>query len=240
VSAIERCAVHLLVQQLAETRGPSCAWYDSRESVLVRLVDGDGRTGWGEAGLRPGVVEAARQLGGGLVGSDPLASNLLLDRLQQSSADPWAVSALSIALDDLRARTLEVPVAALYGGRRRDRVRPYASSGGYHPERPPEELWAPEVAEARSAGFDAFKLRIGRFEPRRELPLLAALREQVGDSMDLLADGNGAYSLREALLVGRCLEDLGFVWLEEPMIRATRATRRSLRRSTSPWPAARA
>ncbi|HTX00028.1 MAG TPA: mandelate racemase/muconate lactonizing enzyme family protein [Acidimicrobiales bacterium] len=219
MSTVERCRVHLLVQHLSERRGPSCAWYDSRESVLVRLVDSDGRTGWGEACLRPGVVEAASQLGAGLVGLDASQHSVLVDGLQASSADPWAVSALAIALDDLRARALGVPVADLYGGRRRDRVRPYASSGGYHPERGPEELWGPEVAEARAAGFDAFKLRIGRFEPRRELPLLAALRQQVGDAFDLLCDGNGAYTLREAIAVGRVLEQLGFVWFEEPMIR---------------------
>jgi D-galactarolactone cycloisomerase len=219
VSTIERCVVHLLVQELSETRGPSCAWYDSRESVLVRLVDSDGRTAWGEAGLRPGVVGAARELGAGLVGADPLAHKALVDGLQRTSADPWAVSALSIALDDLRARQLGVPVSALYGGRRRDSVRPYASSGGYHPDKGPEELWPPEVAAAAAAGFDAFKLRIGRFPPARELPLLGALRAEAGAAMDLLADGNGAYSAREALVVGRALEGLGFLWLEEPMNR---------------------
>lgn len=219
MSTITHCQVHLLVEPLSETRGPSCAWYSSRESVLVRLVDSDGRTGWGETCLRPGVIEAARELGGGLVGRDPLGNGVLIDQLQRSSADPWAVSALSIALDDLRARVLDVPVATLYGGRRRQSVRPYASSAGYHPERAPDELWPDDVGAARQAGFDAFKFRIGRFEPAAEIPLLAKVRDQVGERFALMADANGAYSPREALQVGRALADLGFIWLEEPLIR---------------------
>lgn len=219
MTTISRCQVHLLVEQLAETRGPSCAWYNSRESLLVRMVDSDGRSGWGETCLRPGVVEATRELGAALVGADPLSNSALIDQLQRSSADPWAVSALSIALDDLRARALGVPVAALYGGRRRDTVRPYASSAGYHPERGPDELWPEDVELAVAAGFDAFKFRIGRFDPSMEIPLLATVRDDLGDRFGLMADGNGAYSPREALMVGRALDELGFIWLEEPLIR---------------------
>ena len=74
MTSIAQCRVHLLVEPLAETRGPSCAWYSSRESLLVRLTDNDGRSGWGETSLRPGVVEAARELGASLVGADPLAA----------------------------------------------------------------------------------------------------------------------------------------------------------------------
>ena len=43
----------------------------------------------------------------------------------------WALGAVSMALDDLRARARGIPVSALYGPRLRDRVRPYASSRGY-------------------------------------------------------------------------------------------------------------
>jgi D-galactarolactone cycloisomerase len=109
-----------------------------------------------------------------------------------------------------------VPVAALYGGRTRERVRPYASSGGYHMTRPPEELWPDEVVRATEAGFDAFKLRIGRYAPERELAVIRSVRSEVGSGVDLAADGNGAYTLQEAVRVGRELDELGFLWLEEP------------------------
>lgn len=72
MAKIDRVDVYLCVADV-EPRGPSSGWYDTRESVLVRLGDADGRTGWGEAGLRPGVVEAARELGATLPGADPAA-----------------------------------------------------------------------------------------------------------------------------------------------------------------------
>jgi len=123
MAKIDRCDVYLCVADLSEPRGPSSGWYDTRESVLVRLGDSDGRSGWGEAGLRPGVVEAARELGATLPGADPRRAGSLLDQLTRTTADQWAVSALSVALDDLRARQLGISVADLYGGRRRDAVR---------------------------------------------------------------------------------------------------------------------
>ena len=68
MAKIDRVDVYLCMADV-EPSGPSSGWYDTRESVLVRLGDADGRTGWGEAGLRPGVVEAARELGATLLGA---------------------------------------------------------------------------------------------------------------------------------------------------------------------------
>lgn len=218
MAAIDRFDVFACVAPV-EPRGPSSGWYDTRESVLVRLGDTDGRTGWGEAGLRPGVVEAARELARTLMGADPRRAGSLLDRLTRTTADQWAVSAISIAIDDLRARQLGVAVADLYGGRRRDTVRAYASTAGYHATREPEELWPAEVADAVMAGFTAVKLRIGRYPADRELPILAGIRSAYGAGVELMADGNGAYSGPQAIRVARALGELGFTWLEEPVNR---------------------
>jgi D-galactarolactone cycloisomerase len=219
MAKIDRCDVYLCVADLSEPRGPSSGWYDTRESVLVRLGDTDGRSGWGEAGLRPGVVEAARELGATLPGADPRRAGSLLDQLTRTTADQWAVSALSVALDDLRARQLGISVADLYGGRRRDAVRAYASTAGYHASREPEELWPAEVAEALAAGFGAIKFRIGRYPAQRELAILAGIRSAHGADIEMMADGNGAYSVPQSFRVARELGELGFTWLEEPVNR---------------------
>ena len=55
MTVIETCDVYLCIAPVSEPRGPSSGWYDTRESVLVRLRDRDGRAGWGEAALRQGV-----------------------------------------------------------------------------------------------------------------------------------------------------------------------------------------
>ena len=219
MTAIETCDVFLCVTPVSEPRGPSSGWYDTRESVLVRLRDRDGRAGWGEAGLRPGVPAVTRELGELLLGRDPQRCGALLDQLTRTTADQWAVSALAIALDDLRARQLGISVAGLYGGRRRESVRAYAASAGYHATRPIEELWPAEVGEAVAAGFTAVKFRIGKHAPDRELPVLAGIRSGVGASLQMMADGNGAYSVAQSVRVASGLADLGFTWLEEPVIR---------------------
>jgi D-galactarolactone cycloisomerase len=219
MAKIDRCDVYLCVADVSEPRGPSSGWYDTRESVLVRLGDTDGQTGWGEAGLRPGVVQAARELGATLLGTDPRHAGSLLDQLTRTTADQWAVSALSVALDDLRARQVGLSVADLYGGRRRDQVRAYASTAGYHATREPEELWPAEAAEAVAAGFGAIKFRIGRYPAGRELPILVEIRSAHGASLEMMADGNGAYSVPQSFLVARGLGELGFTWLEEPVNR---------------------
>ena len=219
MTKIDRFDVYLCIAEVSEPRGPSSGWYDTRESVLVRLGDADGQTGWGEAGLRPGVVEAARELGQTLLGADPRYAGSLLDQLTRTTADQWAVSAIAVALDDLRARQAGLSVADLYGGRRRDTVRAYASTAGYHATREPEDLWPAEAAEAVAAGFGAIKFRIGRYAPDRELPILAAIRSAHGVSLEMMADGNGAYSVPQSFRVARRLGELGFTWLEEPVNR---------------------
>lgn len=219
MALITSCDVFLCIAQVSEPRGPSSGWYDTRESVLVRLRDADGQTGWGEAALRPGVPSAARELGKLLISRNPLRSGAVLDQLTRTTADQWAVSALAIALDDLRARQLGVSVADLYGGQRRDSVRAYAASAGYHSTRPIEELWPAEIGEAAQSGFTAAKFRIGKHAPARELGVLAAIRSGVGADLELMADGNGAYSVAQAIRVASGLADLGFTWLEEPVNR---------------------
>ena len=219
MAQIDSCDVFLCVAPVSEPRGPSSGWYDTRESVLVRLRDRDGRAGWGEAALRQGVPATARELGELLLGQDPQRCGALLDQLTRTTADQWAVSALAIALDDLRARQLGIGVAGLYGGRRRESVRAYAASAGYHATREIEELWPAEVGEAVAAGFGAVKFRIGKHAPDRELPVLAGIRSGVGAGVQMMADGNGAYSVAQAIRVAAGLADLGFTWLEEPVNR---------------------
>lgn len=219
MTAIETCDVFLCVAPVSEPRGPSSGWYDTRESVLVRLRDRDGRAGWGEAGLRQGVPAVTRELGELLLDQDPQRCGALLDQLTRTTADQWAVSALAIALDDLRARQLGIGVAGLYGGRRRESVRAYAASAGYHATRQIEELWPAEVGEAAAVGFGAVKFRIGKHAPDRELSVLAGIRSGVGASLQMMADGNGAYSVAQSVRVAAGLADLGFTWLEEPVNR---------------------
>jgi D-galactarolactone cycloisomerase len=122
-----------------------------------------------------------------------------------------------IALEDLKGRLAGASVALLTGGTARSEVRAYAASTGYFADEPPEETWLSEVQRFVDAGFTAAKLRIGRYSIEREAKALARLRQEIPDNMALMADGNAAYTMGEALNMGARLQELGFEWFEEPL-----------------------
>jgi D-galactarolactone cycloisomerase len=218
-SKVANVEVLTLQHPVAVPTGPAAVTYYQRECVVVRVEDGDGVVGWGETYVAPGLAAVARELGTTLLGRDPNLARGTLDALFETGVDTMAISAWAIALDDLRGRQLGVPISQLYGGARRTSVQAYASSGGYRDDIGPEESWFSDVRSAVDDGFLACKLRIGRFHPRRELPILERVRAETDDQIDLMVDANGAYSLPLAIEVGRKLEELKFRWFEEPLIR---------------------
>jgi D-galactarolactone cycloisomerase len=123
---------------------------------------------------------------------------------------------MDLALHDLWGKALGVPVHVLYGGALRNRVEAYASLPGYYDDRGPEAHWLDEAQALINTGFHGMKFRVGRFDPRRELPILANVRDQVGPDVRLMADGNAGYSPASALRAARELQELEFAWLEEP------------------------
>jgi D-galactarolactone cycloisomerase len=78
-------------------------------------------------------------------------------------------------------------------------------------------MWLPEATALVEQGHRAIKMRIGRFPPAKELPLIARLREALPPDVRLMADGNAAYTLPTAIRVGRELERIGLDWFEEPI-----------------------
>jgi D-galactarolactone cycloisomerase len=211
---IERAEVLVLSHRLSGTRLFSTGSNVTRDSVVVRIQDADGLVGWGETYLVPGAVDACRAMAAGILACEPDAASA--DLPARPGLHRWALGAVTMALDDLRARVRGVPVAALYGTRLREQVRPYASSRGYVEGTSPAEAWSEEAASVNAAGFRAMKLRIGRYDLDTEI---AAIERVVADSppMTWMADGNGAYSHDESRHLGDTLEGLGFRWLEEPL-----------------------
>lgn len=122
-----------------------------------------------------------------------------------------AVSAVDVALWDLKARALNVPVAALTPSFR-SRVPVYGSGGFtfYSGARLQEQLggW---VAE----GMSSVKMKVGR-DPAADLQRVTTAREAIGD-VQLFVDANGAWTRKQALGFAHRLAELGVTWLEEPV-----------------------
>jgi D-galactarolactone cycloisomerase len=193
--------------------------YRHRESVFIKLSTDAAVVGWGETYAMPGVEGALRDgIAPLLVGQDVLSARSRHADLRRATFDNgFAVGGVEIALADAAAKTLGVPLHALYSGAVRDRVQAYASLAGYYEDRGPEDHWLEEAQTLTEAGFRALKFRLGRYSPRHEAGILESVRLFVGDGIRLMADANAAYSTTQARRMAPALRDLDFDWLEEPL-----------------------
>ena len=215
---IERAEVFGLRWEFSPRMGPSDSWGDAHAYCIVRLEDSDGVVGWGETYWRPAMPELLAGIARGLIGRPVADARANWLEAWGVGDAPFATSAISIALDDLRARGLGVSVATMLGGARRSRVRAYAAFQGYFEGIDPAVSWPADAAAARAQGFTAMKFRIGRYPIAHEVAVLERMIDSgVLDGVTLLSDASGAYTIREAERMGRELERLGFHWFEGPL-----------------------
>ncbi len=215
---------YVLEAALVEPFAYSQAWYDRRGALLVEIVGEDGSSGWGEAfgppRLTAPIVEFYKPL---LIGGDALATELhwqtLYNRLRDHGQKGLAIEALSavdIALWDLKGRHLGFPVHRLMGGPLRSRVQAYAT-GFYRKEGgDPLSYLLDEARQRADAGFEAIKLKLG-FGIVEDVRLCRAVRQAVGGAMTIMVDANHAYDATAAIRLGRQIEDLDIAWFEEPV-----------------------
>ncbi|MET9391065.1 enolase C-terminal domain-like protein [Streptomyces sp. NPDC006624] len=128
-----------------------------------------------------------------------------------------AVSALDIALWDLKARLLELPLARLLGVRG-ERVPVYGSGGftTYHDT----HLAAQLHGWVHGQHIPRVKIKIGEGwgrEVARDLHRVRAARHVIGDGAELYVDADGAYARKQAVRVGHALAEHGVGWFEEPV-----------------------
>jgi len=123
-----------------------------------------------------------------------------------------AISAVDVALWDLKARLLDVPLAGLLG-QVRDAV-PVYGSGGFT-SLGPEEV-AAQLGGWAAEGIGAVKMKIGR-DATADHDRMEAARAAIGKHGALMVDANGAYGRKEALSVADELASLGVTWFEEPV-----------------------
>ena len=216
---IERVETFHFVGPVERPYGPSCAYSRSRDAIIVKLTADDGTVGWGETyAISEARAAIDHELGPMLIGRDPIEGRRLWSDLWGPNfGHSLAISGVDIALADLRGKALGLSLTRLYGGGFRDRVQAYASGIPYYEGVDPETYWIEDAVALAEQGFRAIKVRIGRYAPERELPLLARMREALPDHVTLMADANAAYTLHTALRVSRVLDELGFAWLEEPI-----------------------
>lgn len=205
-----------------------------RDMVFLEVHTDSGLTGLGEATLetRADMVEAGlRWLEPSFAGQDPAGiedhwkrSYYGLSRWRNGPVALTALSAVDIALWDLEAKRLGVPVHRLLGGPGNPRLRAYFThwSAGL-PKRVPE-AFHDLAQQTRQAGWTAVKwtLPLRGTEAERIAATIAevdAVRKAVGFHLDIGLEAAETFSLRSALQFAKALEPYCVLFLEEPTLR---------------------
>lgn len=196
----------------------------TREFVTLELgtdmgIEGIGITFFGGP-LTVALRDAVEALGALVIGANPMQVEAIAAklRLAASGAGPGgiftlALSAIDIALWDIKGKVLGQPVNALLGGYR-DRAPTYASGALMRPHPVPYLAEAgPRLVEM---GFKQMKTQLGA-EPTvaRELERIRVLRENIGEDIDLMCDINQLWDVNQAIDIGRRVEPYHLFWLED-------------------------
>ena len=200
--------------------------------VFVKVYTDEGIDGVGEATLEYkekallGAVEHIKEY---LVGKNPLDIEKHWHAIYRDAywrGGPVLMSALSaveMALWDILGKSLNVPVYQLLGGKVNDKVRIYVN-GWFAGAKEPEEFGA-KAKEAVKRGVTAMKwdpfgknyLNISNADLDKALRCVAAVREAVGNSVDLLIEGHGRFNVPTGIKIAKELEQFKPMFFEEPV-----------------------
>jgi galactonate dehydratase len=203
-----------------------------RNYLFVRLTTDTGLTGLGEASLEwqePAVESLLKDwVRDRVIGADPLALEatvdaLIRDQYQGGATIMTAISGVEIALWDIVGKACGQPVYQLLGGRCRERLPSYANGwygGAIRPEHYAERARAAVARGFRALKFDPFGTAwqdLDRAQADTAEALVAAVRAEVGDEVELMIEGHGRLSRASAIAIGRRLQRYRPAWFEEPV-----------------------
>ena len=216
---IDQVAVRALRLPTVAPESDGTAEWSSTTMVVVELAAA-GVRGLGYSYVDAAAAKVVRDLLEPCVlGADPFAIPAASVRMVRAVRNhgrrgiaACAIAAVDIAMWDLKARLVGVPLADLLG-RARDDVPVYASGG--FTSTPPREL-AREIEGYVAAGHRRVKIKIGR-EPSHDLERVRVARDAAGPHVELMVDANGAYDRKQALVMAEALADYGVVYFEEPV-----------------------
>lgn len=140
--------------------------------------------------------------------------------------------ALQVALWDLAAKQVKLPLHRLLGSRK-DRVRAYASGLDFHLS---DDEFSNFFAHADSLGYNAFKIKVGHPDFERDLHRLSLLAKAVRPGAQFMIDANEAWGAKEALVKLVAIRKAGYdlLWVEDPILRHDHEGLRALREG-APW-----
>ena len=225
MARIERVEILMVDLKPKVKRTDAIQSFVSQETPIVRITADDGLEGVGYTytigtGGHSVVELLSRSLAPLLIGRDP-------DRVEEiwralffhthatavGAITSLALAAIDTALWDMRCRRSGRPLHVEAGGAQTS-VPLYTTEGGWlHIDT--DELVA-DALRAKEAGFGGSKIKVGR-PPHEDVARLAAVREAVGGSFEIMVDGNQGAAVDEAIRRARVYEPFDLAWYEEPL-----------------------
>jgi galactonate dehydratase len=213
---------HPLTQRLPRPTVTSWGVYEFVSMVLVEVRTDAGITGVGETLARFSPKAYAElietSLKPRLLGQDASNIGALWQSMRRALSGRAggmlveAIAGVDIALWDILGKAAGMPIYRLLGGVGRTEVPVYAASVNWGSD----EFMDSELDRYLGKGFPRIKVKIAN--PVKEAcKRIERLRKRAGDKIELCVDANWAYSLEEAVEVGRALTDNSYFWFEEPL-----------------------
>jgi len=199
----------------------------TRNFIFVKIETDEGITGWGEASSGPlAVATMIDEFGQLLVGKDPGEIEKHWQTLYHyfhvrgGVVQMTAISGIEIALWDIKGQVLGAPVYELLGGKMRDRIWTYGRWDGSTPEMSVETATMFLDQGLTALKGDPFEHRgifIDKSSEDLAVEKMKAVREVVGDDIELLVEVHGRLSPTDAIRVANRLEEFRPFFYEEPV-----------------------
>lgn len=195
----------------------------SRSSNIVVVKTDEGLIGVGETwgGGTPS-IEHIKQVSTFYIGQDPFDRDILLKKSMNSlyhlgygGLHIAALGGIDMALWDLMGKRCNQPVTKLLGGKSRDKIMAYASTG-YITESSTSKELSDQIEHAMELGFKAVKIKIG-MNPESDRERVKLTRQIAGKDVLILVDANGNYNRNSALKSAQMIEEFDIHWYEEPL-----------------------
>lgn len=198
--------------------------YDTRSICLVKIITDSGIVGWGEGYGPAKVLKAGVDfLRDFLIGLNPLGNDAIWSLLYRRSLDyarsgilMSAVSAIDVALWDVKGKALKLPVYDLLGGKKRDYLTPYATGLYFQKGNNLESMLVDEALMYKELNFKAIKMKVG-LGVNEDIKIVHSVKKAIGKTVDLMIDSNHAYNLIEATQLCDGIKDCDIQWFEEPL-----------------------
>ncbi len=215
----------ILTDKLKESFYFSQWEYSERRICIVKITCDNGYVGWGEGYGPAEVIKAGIEyLTPFIMGANPLETETIWETMYRRTLDfarrgilVSALSAIDVALWDLKGKILKQPVFQLLGGKKRDTIIPYATgmyftNGVHHLG----EVLSEEARHYADSGYKAMKMKVG-LGIEEDIRNVKLVREAIGPDIKLMIDANHAYNLREAIHLAKAVEPYNIYWFEEPI-----------------------